>query len=118
VHPGGSLGKLRQAARALYAPATAGKSRLGGFDLGRRAAPQDVEVWPENWNVVRLFMALATQWREGFHGRTGLVYASVYPLLDRMTEGQPPGTWEQSLADIRLMEAEALAAMRGNTPQP
>lgn len=82
--------------------------------LGQQlAAAQDrvvVEVWPENWQAFDLFGLLATQWRVGMNGPTGLAYEALYPLLDRMTSS--PQEWDEAFSDLRFMEAEALKVMR------
>lgn len=44
---------------------------------------QDVfEVWPENAEIVRIFLLMSTQWRHGFGGPTGLDYSVLFPLID------------------------------------
>lgn len=73
-------------------------------------APQDFEVWPENWSAFKLFCRLQTQWQIGMNGPTGLIYQSVYPLIDRM--GLEPEDWDQMLDDIGVLEVAALDAMR------
>lgn len=55
-------------------------------------------------------MQLRTQWRVGFNGATGLDYEVLFALLDR--RGYAGDEWERMFEDIRLMEREALAAMR------
>ena len=72
----------------------------------------DVEVWPENWSIWVIFQRLSTQWRFGMNGATGLDYAALYPLLDRLNP-DAPAEWERTLDEIRLMESVALKAMRG-----
>jgi hypothetical protein len=61
---------------------------------------------------VCVFGALATQWRVGFAGATGLDYTSIEPVLRlsdiRQTE------WPEIFAQIRVMEIEALEQMRLN----
>lgn len=74
-------------------------------------APEDfgddaVEVWPENWPVVQLFIRVATQWRHGFHGPTGLDYTPMLRLMDRM--GLDDSEYDQMIDDIRTLEAAAL----------
>lgn len=59
-----------------------------------------------------LFRSLQTQWVHGFGGPVGLSYPAVYPLLDRLTADQPPGAWDRALADLQILELEALSAMR------
>ena len=48
-------------------------------------------------------------------GFTGLDYASVYPLIDRMQ--LDPREWDELFDDVRAMEAAALEQMRENAPQ-
>ena len=69
----------------------------------------DVEVWPENWPIVRLFCSLSTQWQISMSGAAGLIYASAYPLLDRQYQGEE---WDQAFADLQELERAALEAMR------
>jgi hypothetical protein len=70
---------------------------------------EEVEVWPEHWTVFRLFCSLQTQWRVGMCGPTGLDYAALYPLLDRLATTDEE--WEEMFNDIQVMEREALATM-------
>jgi hypothetical protein len=71
----------------------------------------EVDIWPENWPVFRLFCGLQTQWRPGMAGAVGLVYEAVYPLLDRLAPRQSD-EWAELLDDIRAMELEAMSVMR------
>jgi hypothetical protein len=66
---------------------------------------QDVEIWPENWQIFSLFCQLSTQWNVGMSGVVGLRYEAVYPLLDRYFSGEE---WDNAFDDIRLMESEVL----------
>ena len=43
---------------------------------------QEVEIYPENWQPLCLFLALQTQWRVGPGGPTGLDYAAL-PVVER-----------------------------------
>lgn len=69
-----------------------------------------VEVWPENWQAFTLFASLQTQWRVSFSGPTGLDYAAVYPLIDRLTSD--PEEWIAHFDDVRELERAALEVMR------
>lgn len=71
-----------------------------------------VEVWPENWTAWRLFCDLATQWRIGMNGPTGLDYAALYPLLDR--EQLSADDWRDTFDAVRACEGAALDQMRQN----
>ncbi|MEX5744650.1 DUF1799 domain-containing protein [Massilia sp. X63] len=74
-------------------------------DLGGGA-----EIWPENLRSYELFNALATQWRIGMGGQAGLDY-NVVPVVLRL-QGVPRAEWPELFADVRVMEAAALQAMR------
>lgn len=56
-----------------------------------------------------LFRRVATQWRIGPGGPTGLDYGPLFSLMDRM--GLSAEAWDDLLADIQVMETEALDAM-------
>ncbi len=56
-----------------------------------------------------MFGVLGTQWRMGPGGRTGLDYAAVYPLIDRLNLS--PDEWIETLDDVRAMESAALDQM-------
>jgi hypothetical protein len=72
----------------------------------------EVDVWPENWPAVEIFLRLDTQWRVGFGGATGLVYEALYPLLDRFFPD--PDEWLQAFDDIQHLESVALRTMRNS----
>lgn len=67
-------------------------------------------MWPDNLAAVNTFIAVATQWRVGPGGPTGLDYAAVEPAL-RLT-GVPRRRWREVFTDLRVMEDAALAQMR------
>lgn len=71
-----------------------------------------VEVWPENWAALSLFVRLQTQWSwaVGMGGgqRMGLKYEAVYPLIDRAAGGSQE-VWEALFDDIQAMEKAVLA---------
>lgn len=76
-----------------------------------------VEVWPENWLSWRLFCDMSTQWHYASAGmggpvRTGLHYASLYPLLDRACPVSKD--WERTFQDVRVCEDAALEQLRKN----
>ncbi|MGE8045438.1 DUF1799 domain-containing protein [Pseudomonas monteilii] len=70
---------------------------------------QPVEVWPDAWPAFRLFEALGTQWRQGSGRPTGLDYG-VVPAVASML-GIERHVMAALFSDLRVMEAEALAAM-------
>lgn len=55
-------------------------------------------------------MQLGTQWHATMGGCTGLRYEALYPLLDRQCSDLHD--WQQTFADVRVLESAALAAMR------
>ena len=70
-----------------------------------------MEVWPENWESLVFFVSLETQWSYVMGmtggGRIGLRYESVYPLLDRLTEGDK-AEWNRLFGELRHMERVVL----------
>jgi hypothetical protein len=69
----------------------------------------DVEIWPDNWPVFRLFNALGTQWRVGPGGETGLDYTSIRDVASYI--GIKKRQIPELFPDLQVMEAEALAVM-------
>lgn len=69
----------------------------------------DVEIWPGNWQVFRLFNALGTQWRTGPGGATGLDYTSIRDVASYI--GIKKRQLPELFPDLQVMEAEALAVM-------
>ena len=83
---------------------------LSLFGLGADDFEEDdVEIWPDNWPVFRLFNALGTQWRTGAAGATGLDYSVIREVasLIGIKKRQIP----ELFPDLQVMEAEALAVM-------
>lgn len=69
-----------------------------------------VEVWPDNWRSVGLFIELMTQWRIGMRGPDGLDYSAVSALFElRSIRGAR--RWRM-FDDIRMMEAAVLTKIR------
>lgn len=66
-----------------------------------------VEVWPECWPAVELYLKYRTQWIQGPGGPSGLNYAVLFADLDR--SGIEGDELEQIMDDIRTIEAEVLA---------
>lgn len=77
-------------------------------------APEDyehppVDIWPENWDAVRFFRRLYTQWRYGMNGRTGLDYTAVLAML--RSYRYPQKKADEIFAAVQIMELAALAEM-------
>jgi hypothetical protein len=97
-------------AAALYTPPPKDEKPLNGFDISHFVADQEVEVWPENWQTVDVFLLVSTQWRVSMSGPVGLDYNVVFRLLD--LQGLPTEEWKRLFEDIRVMESAAMTAMR------
>jgi hypothetical protein len=65
-----------------------------------------VEVWPDNWTVIRVFNVMSTQWVVGACGPVGLNYA-VLPEVWRRTKVSPADR-DDVFEDLRVMEQSAL----------
>ena len=66
-----------------------------------------LEVLPENWEAVQMFMRCQTQWRTGLAGPLGLDYGAVRWLL-RLYEVEDH---RSVLEDLQTMEAAVLMVM-------
>lgn len=73
-------------------------------------APEEIEIFPENWDAATAFVALATQWRVSMAGATGIDYCAIEPVL--RLRNVPTDRWPDVFDGIRVMEAEALDVMR------
>jgi hypothetical protein len=73
----------------------------------------EVDIWPDNVPATNVFIAMQTQWRVSFGGRTGLDYNAL-PTVFRMT-GLPRKDWSAVFEDVRVMEAAGLKAMQETT---
>jgi hypothetical protein len=75
-----------------------------------RKAPEEIEIWPENWDAAVAFMSLSTQWRVSMGGVTGIDYCAIEPVL--RLRGIAADRWPQVFEGLRVMEIEALDVMR------
>ena len=92
----------------MYEPrATAEDMAMIGLTLDD--IDEEVEIWPDNWPVFRLFNALGTQWRTGPGGATGLDYTSIRDVASYL--GIKKRQIPELFPDLQVMEAEALAVM-------
>ncbi len=66
----------------------------------------EVEVWPENWGVLQLFIRYSTQWRMGGGGPVGLDYAVIQHDLGRM--GLSDDDYLDMMDRLRVIEQAAL----------
>ena len=97
-------------AAALYTPKPDEDKPRNGFDIGNFLAEQEVEVFPENWQTVEVFLLVGTQWRTSMSGVVGLDYNVLFRLLD--LECQDQDRWKEVFEGVRVMESAAIAAMR------
>jgi hypothetical protein len=63
-----------------------------------------IDVWPENWEAVQVWMRAQTQWRVGMAGVTGLDYAGVDVVLERMGVADKADCFDR----LQVMEAVVL----------
>lgn len=68
------------------------------------SATRDIEVWPENWQIMLVFIDMLSQWNVGMNGVIGLRYEAMPMVLQ--VHGIKP---DRDLFDgIRVMERAAL----------
>ncbi|RJF70866.1 DUF1799 domain-containing protein [Rhodopseudomonas palustris] len=89
---------------------------LAGACAQFEASNETDGVWPENWDTVKAFCAVATQWRVVSVGGgdaparavfVGLDYTAARAGLDAEAIAVTPALW----AGLRVMEAEACTAL-------
>lgn len=103
---GGARGKLKAAVEAYYwARPTAAEMRSLGLSAEHYREPV-VDVWPECWLAMDVFIRYASQWRMGFGGPVGLDYGVIHHALDRLDLSQ--ADYDETLDQIRVIESEAL----------
>jgi Phage related hypothetical protein (DUF1799) len=75
--------------------------------------PNDVlEIWPENWLAVDFFSAVGGgAWNVGPGGPLGIRPEAFREI--RLALGITPSQWRTIWPDVVVMEAEALATMKG-----
>lgn len=66
----------------------------------------NVEVWPENWPALDLYMRYQTQWIQGAAGPAGLNYAIL--LSDLEKQGLDEEQVEDVMEGIRIIENSVL----------
>ena len=71
------------------------------------ASGEAVGVWPDNVPTLNVFVAMSTQWRVGYNGATGLDYAALPVVEDRVGI-------KADFDGLRAMEEAALAQMAEN----
>lgn len=77
------------------------------------------EVWPENAEIVRIFVLMSTQWRHGFDGPTGMDYAVLFPLLAFCDIKEKEKIFEGVRAmELTVLESRAKGDKNGNSRNP
>ncbi|KKO71842.1 DUF1799 domain-containing protein [Kerstersia gyiorum] len=84
---------------------TAGELKGTGLKPSHYKEP-NVDVWPENWPAIDLYLRYRTQWIQGPGGPTGLNYSVLFADLDR--NGIEGDEREQIMEGIRIIEAAVL----------
>jgi hypothetical protein len=65
------------------------------------------ELWAENWPAIKFYNeVMATQWRHGFSGPTGLDYNVLLHELDR--RGLERDEYDDLFGSLRVIEQAAL----------
>nr|BAR27013.1 unnamed protein product [uncultured Mediterranean phage uvMED] len=75
-----------------------------GLALPEPDAPEDFEVWPDNWPAVEMFLRCQTQWRTTSAGVCGFDYVALEWLF-RLYEVEDQPT---VLENLQVMEAAAV----------
>ncbi|MDU3906570.1 MAG: DUF1799 domain-containing protein [Citrobacter portucalensis] len=86
-------------------------AELSAFGLTPEDVEDEVEILPSILEAFTIFSALATQWRVGASGATGLDY-NVLPWVFELHGVEDAAA---CMADIRIMESEALKVMHKET---
>jgi len=81
-----------------------------GIALPKPEAPDDFEVWPENWPAVEMFLRCQTQWRVSMSGVCGFDYAAVQWVF-KLYEVEDPAA---VLLDLQVMEFEAVKILNAD----
>ncbi|AYL56868.1 DUF1799 domain-containing protein [Citrobacter freundii] len=86
-------------------------AELAAFGLTPEDVEDEVGILPSIWEAFTVFSTLSTQWRVGASGATGLDY-NVLPWVFELHGVEDAAA---SMADIRVMESEALKVMHKET---
>lgn len=71
--------------------------------------PQTFEVWTHNWDAVRVFCAMVTQWQVAYGGYVGLRYEALQVVFEAI--GIEPKKRAEVFSSLRILESEALSAI-------
>ena len=78
-------------------------------DLAQGLAEERIiPVYPANWTALQAMLAMATQWRIGMSGATGLDYSALREVMDMLEiEGRP-----DTFRAVQIIERAMLAVWR------
>jgi hypothetical protein len=82
-------------------------AELSAFGLTPEDVEEEVAILPSVWPSFSVFSSLATQWRIGMSGASGIDY-NVLPWMFELHGVEDAAA---CLADIQIMENEALICM-------
>lgn len=88
---------------------------LAAFGLLAEDVQDDsvIDVWPENWLPMQVFLSMRTQWRVGMGGPTGLDYGALPSVLD--IQGVKRKERQEVFLAVQTMEQAALKVFAENT---
>lgn len=86
-------------------------AELAAFGLMPEDVGEEVRILPSVWKAFTIFSTLATQWRVGAGGATGLDY-NVLPWVFELHGVEDAAA---CMADLQIMESEALKVMHKET---
>lgn len=78
-------------------------------ELVESSEPEHFEVFEENWEVLKFFLLVSTQWRIGMGGPTGLDHGVTLGLFSLYGVEEPKRV--ELFEGVRIMEDAALDAM-------
>ena len=64
-----------------------------------------MDLWPDNWPALNLYLKVNSQWRTGFNGPVALDYNVVLHLIDRMRLSD--ADYDDLLGSMRVIEKTA-----------
>ena len=94
----------------MWRSPTADQLKGTGLKAKHYKEPQ-VDVWPENWPAIELYVRNRTQWIQGPGGPTGLNYPWFQACLDR--QGVSVDEAEDIMDGIRVIEDAVLDRIYG-----
>lgn len=108
--------KLIEAAARLFNGCTdtdTQREALAALNVTASPLEQDaaLDIWPENWSGLGVFLAMQTQWATaGMGGLLGLRYESLPFVLEM--QGVSREQWPEATAAVQVLERETVALSR------